>query len=142
MSDSTDPATPSPSPSPTPEPQHTGPEMSAGEVASGKMFAILCYAINFVGFPFWIIPLITRDNAFALYHAKQCLVLWIILFALCLIGAVLTSVCIGVVFFPIAGVISIVFNVMGVLNANNGMCKPLPVIGAWGESWFKGIQKK
>jgi uncharacterized membrane protein len=148
MADSTEPtssaaSTPEPAAAPPPPPSgQPGPQMSAGEVADGKMFAILCYALNFVGFPFWIIPLITRDNAYSLYHAKQCLIMWIALAVGSLVGGPTIFICVGAVILAAVWITNIIFNVIGVLNANNGMCKPLPVIGKWGEDWFKGIQKK
>ena len=53
------------------------PAADSKEVEDGKIFAILSYVLNFVGLPFFLVPLIMRNNAFSLYHAKQCLMWWI-----------------------------------------------------------------
>ncbi|HMN41783.1 MAG TPA: DUF4870 domain-containing protein [Phycisphaerales bacterium] len=143
MSDQTEPTTPPPPSHPEPVVvPPTTPTISDKEVADGKTFAILCYAINLVGFPFWLIPLIGRDNAFSLYHAKQCLILWCTLMVGVLIAIPLSFVCVGVVMFPLLGIANIVMNVLGVMSANKGQTKPLPVIGPWGEKWFAGITYK
>ncbi len=119
----------------------SGPAISDKEIADGKTMAILCYAINFVGFPFWIIPLIMRDNSFSLYHAKQCLVAWLLLAIGVVISIALSFLCIGALLLPIVGVLGLILNVFGVMNAASGKAVPLPVVGALGESWFSGLKK-
>ena len=43
---------------------------------------------------------------------------------------------------PLAlGIFLLVLNILGLVNAVNGQAKPVPVIGKWGEDWFKGLQK-
>lgn len=116
-------------------------EMSPQEVQAGKTFAILGYALSFVGLPFFIIPLITRDNEFSLYHAKQVLVIWLAGIALSVISAPLAVVCVGIILGIVGGVALLVFTIMGLVNAVKGLAKPIPLIGAWGEQWFKGLTK-
>jgi uncharacterized membrane protein len=138
MSDPTQP-TPAPSPMPSEQP---GPQMSAGEVQDGKVFAILCYVINILGFPFWLVPLILRNNDFALYHAKQCLMLWIFGVIGGIVGTVLIPVfCIGAVILGVVIVAMLVFNIIGLINALNGLTKPLPLIGPYAERWFASLRK-
>ncbi|NQT92531.1 MAG: hypothetical protein HQ559_07205, partial [Lentisphaerae bacterium] len=43
------------------------------DVEEGKAFAVLSYALGIVGIPFFLVPLIMRNNEFSLFHAKQCL---------------------------------------------------------------------
>jgi len=109
-------------------------------VEEGKAFAILSYAISFLGLPFFVIPLIQRNNKFSLYHAKQCLMLWIAAAAVAVASSVLAVICIGFIIGIVGGIGMLVLNVMGLMNAIRGEVKPLPLIGKWAEDWFKGIQ--
>ena len=118
------------------------------EVADGKVLAILGYIFGIVA----IVMLCIRTNNFVLYHAKQMLMLmivwivcWIPLFALILIlvavaktvGACLAPVIYGLLFISMIALV-----IMGIINAANGVCKPLPVIGLYAEKWFAGIKKQ
>ncbi len=126
---------------PAEEPEATAEAPAMDDVDEGKAFAILSYALSFVGIPFFLLPLIMRNNDFALYHAKQCLILWLTGAVLGTISAILTAVCIGAIMLPIVGIALFVFTIMGLMNAVNGKAVPVPLIGQWGEEWFKGIQK-
>jgi len=110
-----------------------------GDVEEGKVFAILSYALSFVGIPFFLVPLIMRNNAFSLYHAKQCLILWLAGIAAGIVSIVLSFVCIGVILGPVLGIFLVVLGVMGLINASKGTMEPVPLIGKWGEEWFKGL---
>jgi uncharacterized membrane protein len=122
--------------------------MDAKEINDGKIWAVLGYFIGVVA----IVMLIVRTNAYAVYHAKQWLILaitalaiWIPLFiSFLVLGAVFPKSA-GCLILPVYGLVMvsiIVLVVMGVINAASGVCKPLPVIGVFAEQWFKGIQKK
>jgi len=111
------------------------------EVEDGKAFAILSYALSFISIPFFLVPLIMRNNSFALFHAKQCLMIWLAGIAVGVVGGILTVVCIGVILLLVGGIFLLVLNVMGLLNAIQGQTKPLPLIGQYAEQWFKGISK-
>ncbi|HIE10783.1 MAG TPA: DUF4870 domain-containing protein [Kiritimatiellae bacterium] len=115
--------------------------MEQKEIEEGKPFAILSYALNFVGLPFFLVPLIMRNNEFSLYHAKQNLVLWLVGIVGGVISGVLILLCVGVLLFPLLTIFLLVLNVVGLINAIKGEAKPLPVIGKWGEDWFKGLRK-
>lgn len=73
----------------------------------GKLWAILSYAGFFIGLPLGIIPLVMRDDAFALRHAKTATAVWLGAFgatiALSMIFGVITAVTcgLGAVLFPI-----------------------------------------
>jgi len=116
-------------------------ELTPKEIEDGKAFAILSYAAGFIGVPFLIVPLIMRDNAYSLYHAKQCLMLWIAGVIAVSVASASLLLCIGVVLLPAVGITVLVFDVIGLINALNGRMQPLPIIGKWGENWFKGITK-
>lgn len=146
------PASPPPSDQPPPPPPDNPdrPVCTPAEIEAGKVLAILCYALNFVFIPFFLIPLVMRSDRFSLYHAKQCLVLWIFgvpglvvwkaaaaLFTICTCGMG------GVIAVPlfVAAVVGLwVLNIMGLINAVGGRCTPHWLIGPLGEKWFAGIR--
>lgn len=111
------------------------------EVEAGRAFAILSYALSFIGLPFFLVPLIMRNNEFSLYHAKQCLMLWLAGIVVSVVGGFLTLLCIGVLILLGGGIFLLVLNIMGLISAINGEQKPLPVIGKYAEQWFAGITK-
>ncbi len=94
---------------------------SEADVESGKLWAILGYLFGLLA----IVPLLQKDNDFALFHARQAIVL--LIFSIptcggCVIGA-------------------LVMVVLGIINVLNGRYEPLPLIGRFGEEWFGGISK-
>ena len=111
------------------------------DVEDGKSFAILSYVLGFIGIPFFLVPLIMRNNSFSLYHAKQCLMLALAGVILGTISGLLMAVCIGFILLPIVAIALVVFTIMGLMNAINGKAVPVPLIGKFAEDWFKGIQK-
>jgi uncharacterized membrane protein len=125
------------------QPTPPTPAPATKETDEGKAFAVLSYALSFVGLPFFLVPLITRNNDFALYHAKQCLVLW-------LAGIVVMAAMWSPFFFlwrimnllmyPL-GIFMLVLNVIGLINAVNSATRPVPVLGKFAEEWFKNIKK-
>ena len=117
------------------------PAADAKEIEEGKVFAILSYVLGFLGIPFFLVPLIMRNNTFSLYHSKQCLIIWLAAMAGGMISGILTLVCIGIITGIALGVFLLVVNIMGLMNASNGEMKPLPLIGKYAEDWFKGIVK-
>lgn len=133
-----DPTQASPEPAPA---ESIPPAGDAKEVEEGKAFAILSYALGLIGIPFFLVPLIMRNNDYSLYHAKQCLILAIAGIVMGTLGSILLAVCIGVVILPLAVILFYVLGIIGLINSVQGQQKPLPLIGAWGEEWFKGITK-
>jgi len=51
------------------------------------------------------------------------------------------AVCIGFILWIAVVVFCLVLNIMGLMNATKGEMKPIPLIGKWGEDWFKGLKK-
>ena len=125
---------------PAPEAQAAG-EVGEAEINEGKAFAILSYALSLVGLPFFIVPLIMRNNGFALFHAKQCLMIWLAGIVGGVISSVLAVICIGIIIGLVVGIFLLVLTIMGIVNAAKGEMRLLPLIGKWGEEWFKGLQK-
>jgi uncharacterized membrane protein len=124
-----------------PQSQPTMTASPSKEVEEGRTFAILSYALGFIGLPFFLVPLIMRNNEFSLFHAKQCLLLWLAGIAISIVGVPLMAICIGFILMPAAGMCLVVLNVFGLINAVKSEQKPLPLIGKYAEDWFKGLKK-
>ena len=134
-------AAPAPAGEAVPQPEAEAPQADAKEIADGKAFALLSYVLSLFGIPFFIVPLIMRNNEFSLYHAKQCLMVWLLFLVGSVISVPLMAICIGVILLAVVGIFDLVLLIMGIVNASGGVMKPLPLIGGWGEDWFKGITK-
>ncbi|MDD5705242.1 MAG: hypothetical protein PHR35_04915 [Kiritimatiellae bacterium] len=119
----------------TPDPAATAPAMDAKEIEAGKTFAILSYIISIL----CLVPLIQKDNAFSLYHAKQVLLLLITSVALMVVNVI---PCLGQIVSMVGFLGVLVLVIIGLINAIKGEAKPLPLIGKLAETWFKDIQKK
>lgn len=110
------------------------PAPAAAEVGDGKIFAFLCYLITIIGV--LIVLLTKKEDKFAVYHAKQGLVLFITWIIVGVVAGVLVVV-------PILGwligfalyIIMVVLWIMGMVNALGGHEKPLPLIGQFGDKF-------
>ncbi len=134
MPDAPTPPEATPTPPPTP--------ISQQEIDSGKTMAILSYIpIAMLGLIISIVCVAQKNNAFSLYHAKQALTLYICALAAYIICVPLIFVCVGVPLMILVGLATLVLCILGIVNASNGQCKPLPVIGPFADKWFGKIQK-
>ena len=107
---------------------------AAADVEKNKVMGILAY----LGILFLVPLLAAKDSPFARYHTNQGLVLFLAAIAGWLALVIVDMV---LAFIPILGWLLIillnfglmigilVLVVMGIINAANGVCKPLPVIG-------------
>ncbi len=120
-----------------PAPAMTDAEMYPPEdIEPGKMFAILGYIVN----PLWVIPLVQKDNAFSLYHAKQAMVLSILSFASIIVIMVISIVTCGIGSFLYLAFFVLLYPwIMGIVNASQGKYEPLPWIGGLADKYFAGI---
>jgi hypothetical protein len=117
----------------------------------GKTWAIASYAGLLFGLPIGLIPLIQRNDRYALQHAKTATAVWLGTFAgsiaLFMIYAVITAVTCGFgsVLLPIVGlpwVWSVVVGVHGlVLSINGSWDEPIGGFG-FGESFFGSIDER
>ena len=126
----------------TTPPPVTEPQLSQQEIDSGKTMAILAYIpIAFIGLIVSIISISSKNNAFALYHAKQALTLYIcwIIVALCCLP--LCFICIGFPLLIATNIGGIILCVLGIINSSSNQCKPLPVIAQFVDKFFGKIQK-
>ena len=92
------------------------------EDSNDKVFGILSY----FGI-LWLVGLLAGKTEFAKFHANQGLVLFI---AGIIIGAASAIPIVGwFVIAPVGSIATLVFAIMGIVNAAQGQMKPLPLIG-------------
>ena len=92
------------------------------EDSNDKVFCILSY----FGI-LWLVGLLAGKTEFAKFHANQGLVLFI---AGLIIGAASAIPFVGwFIIAPVGSIATLVFAIMGIVNAAQGQMKPLPVIG-------------
>ncbi len=107
--------------------QPAAPRSNQSDAEKNKAMAIIGYIIPILFF----IPLVTdaKNSPFAKYHANQ--QLNFLLFAVVgyIISSILMVVLIGFLLYFAVMIASIVFMVMGIINAAKGEMKPLPLIG-------------
>ena len=90
--------------------------------SNDKLFGILSY----LGI-LWLVGLLAGKTEFTKFHANQGLVLFI---AGVIIGAASAIPFVGwFVIAPLGSIATLVFAIMGIVNAAKGEMKPLPVIG-------------
>ena len=92
------------------------------EDSNDKLFGILSY----IGI-LWLVGLLAGKTEFAKFHANQGLVLFI---AGIIIGAASAIPIVGwFIIAPVGSIATLVFAIMGIVNAAQGQMKPLPLIG-------------
>lgn len=105
------------------------------DIEENKTMAILAYII-------WLIPFLgAKDSKYAMYHAKQGLVLFLVAVA----GMIVLSILYGMVSWSmlrmvyniqlIWNVVILVFAVIGIMNASKGEAKELPIIGQYAKKF-------
>jgi len=92
-------------------------------ISEDKLWAILSYIFILWIFPLWVIK---PRNEYAVYHAKQGLVLFI---ASVIISFVSAIPVLGWIIGPIASIILFVLWIIGIVNAATDKKKPVPLIG-------------
>ena len=117
---------------PEPEAPAGGENIDAQDIKDGKVLAILSYIIGIL----CIVPLIQRNNAYSLYHAKQVLLLIILSIGL---GVVNVIPCAGQIVSGFGYIALLVLWVMGLVNVCSDKAKPIPLVGKFAEEWFEGI---
>ncbi|MDO8513751.1 MAG: hypothetical protein Q7S37_04580 [bacterium] len=100
------------------------PTTGSSDVEENKALA----AISYIGILFIIPMAIKKDSAFAMYHAKQGMILFI--FEV-IIYALNWMPFFGDFLYWIGGLLAFVLFIIGLINALNGQTKPLPVIGSF-----------
>lgn len=105
----------------------------AADVEKNKVFGIVSY-ISIL----WLVALLAaRESKFAMYHCNQGIVLTLTWVAVWIVRAVLAMVLwhipggwmLSSLISLVCWVAIIALAIIGIMNAANGRCKPLPVIG-------------
>ena len=100
------------------------------DVEQNKVMAIIGYIFPILFF----IPLIndsSKNSKFAKFHANQQLLFLIFSMGGYIIASVTMIIFIGFLIFPVVMVGSLVFFILGIINASKGEMKPLPIIGKY-----------
>jgi uncharacterized membrane protein len=106
--------------------------MADREVEEGIVWAI----IGYIGILFLVPLLAKKDNKFALYHAKQGLVLFIADIIVWVVAFILMFIpFIGWLIGAILWILLLVLFIIGIVNAATGKYKALPIIGGIAEKW-------
>jgi uncharacterized membrane protein len=95
------------------------------DAEQNKGMAIIAYILFFV-------PLLTGDHnksPFVKYHTNQGTVLFIFSVGGWIVSSILMIILIGALLGFVVGIASLVFLILGIINAVNGRMKPLPLIG-------------
>lgn len=96
--------------------------MATSDAEKNKVIAILAYVLFFL-------PLLAAPKSeFGKYHANQGLLLLIVAVGVQVVGSVIPFLG-WFLILPIGNIAILVLFVLGVINAANGVKKPLPFIG-------------
>jgi uncharacterized membrane protein len=109
-------------------------EVDPDDAEKNKIFGIIAY----LGILCFVPLLAAKKSPFAMYHANQGIVLFIFWFAILIgvrvindiLGFILPS-SLGFIYFLISlvEILPMILTVLGIINASQGKCVPLPVIG-------------
>ena len=121
-------ALPAAAPAELAPPPSDAPGSDAEDIEQNKVFAI----VGYLGILF-LVPLLAAPNSkFARYHANQGIVLFIATLVVMFGSFVLGFIpFVGRVVGYLAWIVALVFMILGIVNAANGKCQPLPVIGGY-----------
>jgi len=94
------------------------------DIEKNKGMAILAYII-------FLIPLLAaKDSKFAMYHANQGLVLFLLALAVNVVGGIIPFIG-WFIILPLGNLLVVVLAILGIINAAKGETKPLPLIGGF-----------
>lgn len=99
-----------------------------------KTIALISY-LTFFG---WIAALVLNSNKepLATFHIRQTLGLNAMLVALTVINIIPI---LGQIVWLIGGIALFVLWIMGIISANNGEMKPVPIVGELFQKWFQNV---
>ncbi|MBN1544430.1 hypothetical protein JW898_03125 [Candidatus Woesearchaeota archaeon] len=103
---------------------------SSKEVEDGKIFAFLGVFLTIIGFI--IVLLAKKDNKYAMYYAKQGLVLFIAYVILWIIGIIPV---LGWIIAILGSIFLLILWILGWIYALSGEEKPIPIIGQFADKF-------
>jgi len=101
------------------------PRSSSRDAEQNKGMAVIAYILFFI-------PLLTGDHKkshFVMYHTNQGLVLFLFSVGGWIVSSILMLILIGFLLGLLVSIASLVFFIIGIINALNGRMNPLPIIG-------------
>ena len=100
--------------------------------SDSKVFAWLAVFLGIIGF--LIVLLAKKDDKYAMFYAKQSLVLFIAAIIVWVVGIILMFIpIIGLIIYRVLSVILLVLWLMGWIFALSGKEKPIPIVGKYAE---------
>ncbi|MET3292703.1 hypothetical protein EDM56_18095 [Brevibacillus fluminis] len=93
------------------------------DIQANKVVAALAYVV------FFIPMLVARESRFAMYHANQGLVLFLGALVVNFVGTLIPIIG-WFIIVPIGNLLILVLAIIGIINAIQGLAKPLPLIGS------------
>jgi uncharacterized membrane protein len=102
------------------------PKADASDIEQNKAMALVGYIIPIL---FFVPMLSEKKSPFGMFHANQQLVFFLFSSIGTTVSIILMAALIGFLLLPLVGIASMVFMIMGIINASNGEMKPLPLIG-------------
>ncbi|HLN18569.1 MAG TPA: DUF4870 domain-containing protein [Patescibacteria group bacterium] len=104
-------------------------QSGGSDAEKNKLFAIIGYIFPILFF----VPLVSdaKNSPFAKFHANQQLNFLLFTVVGYIASSILTFILIGILLWFVVAIGSIVFMILGIINASKGEMKPLPVIGGW-----------
>jgi len=99
--------------------------------SESKLFAFLAVFLSIIGF--LIVLVAKKDDDYAMFYAKQSLVLFIASLVAQVIASVLVIVLIGLLLLPLVGLATIILWIVGLVFSLSGEKKYLPVIGKYAD---------
>ena len=109
---------------------------------TSKALAVLCHLSMFLGIPIWIVPLITRDNAFTLHHAKDAAVTWALGMTVFIGGLAIWILSCGLLPVPFLVFVLYIPMLMGIFSAANGQIEDIPLITPISRAVLGGVTVK
>jgi uncharacterized membrane protein len=94
------------------------------DVEKNKVMGVLAY----LGLLFLVPLLAAKESPFARYHTNQGLILFLTWIACFIVGSIIPFVG-WFLIIPLTSLCLFVLMILGIVNAAQGACKPLPVIG-------------
>jgi uncharacterized membrane protein len=105
--------------------------ISSAGPSDDKVFAFLGVFLTVIGFI--IVLLAKKDSKYAMYYAKQGLVLFIAWMIAWVIGFVTMFILIGFIVMPILYIIVFILWIIGIVYSLSGEMKPIPIIGKYAD---------
>lgn len=99
-------------------------EADLADIEKNKVIALLSYIIFFI-------PLLAaRESKYAMYHANQGLILFLVAVGLNIVGGIIPIIG-WFLIIPLGNLCIFILAVLGIVNAAQGKQKPLPIIGGF-----------